>query len=361
MVFKKNIEVSLAHQREMLDKFGGTLTIENPIVVGTVAIQDLYNTNASTVNAFGAAATLNIGNNTGTVTLRNPTLVGTETTQNVYNTVATTVNAFGAATAITIGFASPTGLTTIRHDLKVDGDFTVDGTLTLGNDVAIDLIFLKGPSLASKVETGTIVIDLSTIDPTTSAAERKVYEDRGISFLDAPVFGTKGEARDGGLWIVVGGPEDIFKKALPVLEPLSETLHYMGAGGNGTKMKLVGNLLVASQIVSIGEALSLAKKAGLDLKKVLEVAAVADFKTPIYAGVGAGVIRGDYEVNFPLKLMLKDARLIQAFAAKLNTPVTIAVTAEDLAKEGVDGGMGDLNASAIVKVISNRAGVDLSE
>jgi 3-hydroxyisobutyrate dehydrogenase-like beta-hydroxyacid dehydrogenase len=231
----------------------------------------------------------------------------------------------------------------------------------LADDVAIDSIFLKGPSLASKVETGTIVIDLSTIDPTTSAAERKVYEERGISFLDAPVFGTKGEARDGGLWIVVGGPEDIFKKALPVLEPLSETLHYMGAGGNGTKMKLVGNLLVASQIVSIGEALSLAKKAGLDLKKVLEVAAVADFKTPIYAGVGAGVIRGDYEVNFPLKLMLKDARLIQAFAAKLNTPVTIAVTAEDLAKEGVDGGMGDLNASAIVKVISNRAGVDLSE
>ena len=63
----------------------------------------------------------------------------------------------------------------------------------------------------------------------------------------------------------------------------------MGKAGNGTKMKLVGNLLVASQIVSIGEALSLAKNAGLELRKVLEVAAVADFKTPIYAGVGAGL------------------------------------------------------------------------
>jgi glyoxylate/succinic semialdehyde reductase len=59
--------------------------------------------------------------------------------------------------------------------------------------------------------------------------------------------------------------------------------------------------------------------------------------------------------------MLKDARLIQALAARLSTPVSIAVTAEDLAKEGVDQGMGELNASAIVKVISNRAGVDLSE
>ncbi|QLL23043.1 NAD(P)-dependent oxidoreductase [Actinobacteria bacterium IMCC25003] len=231
----------------------------------------------------------------------------------------------------------------------------------LADDAAVEAIFLKGPSLASKVEKGTIVIDLSTIDPETSAVERKIYEDRGISFLDAPVFGTKGEARDGGLWIVIGGSKDVFDQSLKVLEPISETRHYMGEGGNGTKMKLVGNLLVASQIVSIGEALSLAKKAGLNLTTVLEVAAVADFKTPIYAGVGAGVIKGDYEVNFPLKLMLKDAKLIQAFANRLDSPVSIAITTEELAKEGVDAGMGELNASAIVKVISNRAGVDLSE
>ena len=243
-------------------------------------------------------------------------------------------------------------------DLLPGADFLM---YCLADDAAVNAIFLSGPSLASKVEKGTIVIDLSTIDPETSAIERKIYEDRGISFLDAPVFGTKGEARDGGLWIVIGGTKDVFNQSLPVLEPVSETLHYMGEGGNGTKMKLVGNLLVASQIVSIGEALALAKKAGLNLTTVLEVAAVADFKTPIYAGVGAGVIKGDYEVNFPLKLMLKDAKLIQAFANRLDSPVSIAVTTEELAKEGVNAGMGELNASAIVKVISNRAGVDLSE
>jgi 3-hydroxyisobutyrate dehydrogenase-like beta-hydroxyacid dehydrogenase len=147
----------------------------------------------------------------------------------------------------------------------------------LADDAAIKDVITGGLNLAAKVKPTTIAIDLSTIDPQTSDAQRMIYEKNGVAFLDAPIFGTKGEARDGGLWIVIGGDESVFKKSLPVLEPLSETTHYMGKGGNGAKMKLVGNLLVASQLLSIGEALSLAKNAGLDLRKVLEVAAVADF------------------------------------------------------------------------------------
>jgi 3-hydroxyisobutyrate dehydrogenase-like beta-hydroxyacid dehydrogenase len=231
----------------------------------------------------------------------------------------------------------------------------------LADDAAIKDVITGGHNLAASVKPGTIAIDLSTIDPETSSAERAIYEGNGVEFLDAPVFGTKGEARDGGLWIVVGGNEAVYKKSLPVLEPISATTHYMGKGGNGAKMKLVGNLMVASQLVSIGEALTLAKSAGLNLRKVLEVAAVADFKTPIYAGVGAGAIAGDYEVNFPLKLMLKDARLIQAFAKQFNAPTSSAVVTEDLAKAGVDAGLGELNASAIVKVMADRVGVDLVE
>lgn len=244
------------------------------------------------------------------------------------------------------------------QELLSDVDFFM---YCLADDVAISDLITGGLKLAEKVKPGTIAIDLSTIDPETSAAERAIYEANGVEFLDAPVFGTKGEARDGGLWIVIGGSEETYKKSLPVLEPISETTHYMGKGGSGAMMKLVGNLLVASQLVSIGEALTLAKRAGLDLRKVLGVTAVADFKTPIYAGVGAGVIQGDYEVNFPLKLMLKDARLIQAFAERFGVTASSAVFTEDLAIEGVANGMGELNASAIVKVMADRAGVDLVE
>ena len=231
----------------------------------------------------------------------------------------------------------------------------------LADDAAVRDVIIGGYKLAEKINKETIVIDLSTIDPETSDTERKIFESRGIKFLDAPVFGTKGEARDGGLWIVIGGDKQVLEKSKSVLEPLSETLHYMGKGGNGARMKLVGNLLVVSQILSIGEGLTLAKKAGLDLKDVLGVAAVADFKTPIYSGVGAGVIKGDYEVNFPLKLMLKDAKLMQAFAGRLSSPVSIADAVKPLLEEGVARGYGELNASAVVKVIAENAGVDLIE
>ena len=150
----------------------GTLTIENPIVVGTVAIQDLYNTNASTVNAFGDAATLNIGDNTGTVTLRNPTLVGTETTQNVYNTVATTVNAFGAATLIELGAAS--GTTNVNNNLVVDLDLEIKGGDLTTNQTTFNLLNTTATTVnafgaATTINFGSLVVTGDTIDTNDSS------------------------------------------------------------------------------------------------------------------------------------------------------------------------------------------------
>jgi 3-hydroxyisobutyrate dehydrogenase-like beta-hydroxyacid dehydrogenase len=175
----------------------------------------------------------------------------------------------------------------------------------LSDDTAVDDLVFGTHNLLEHVPAGAVIIDLSTIDPETSNRERAAFEAKGHAFLDAPVFGTKGEAEGAGLWIVVGGPKDVFDSALPLFQAISETVHYMGEGGKGTSMKLVGNLLVASQLQALGEALTLAKKAGLNLADVQEVLDVADFRTPIYYGVGRGAQAGDYTVNFALKLMLK--------------------------------------------------------
>lgn len=231
----------------------------------------------------------------------------------------------------------------------------------LSDDKAVEDLVFGSHRLVDLLPEGALVIDLSTIDPKTSATEREVFEARGNTFLDAPVFGTKGEAEGAGLWIVVGGPKDVFERALPFLEAISETVHYMGAGGSGTAMKLVGNLLVASQLQALGEALTLAKKAGLNLADVQGVLDVADFRTPIYSGVGRGVQANDYTVNFALDLMLKDAKLIQTFANRLGAPVPTAVIAQKYIEKSIKDGHGKLNASALILSIAKEAGVDFAQ
>lgn len=230
----------------------------------------------------------------------------------------------------------------------------------LSDDRAVRDVVLGAGGVAELAGSGSVVIDLSTIDPDTSAEEGAAFAARGIRFLDAPVFGSKGEAAAGGLWIVAGGERAVFDQALEVFKPISETVHYMGAAGNGARMKLVGNLAVAAQLEALGESLTLASKAGLDLRDVLGVFAVTDFRSPIFDGVGSAVLAGDYSPSFALNLMLKDALLVRAFAERLGAPVPGTEATLGTIRKAVDAGWGEENASALIKVLAAEADTDLA-
>ncbi|WP_426242089.1 NAD(P)-dependent oxidoreductase [Nocardioides sp. LHG3406-4] len=230
----------------------------------------------------------------------------------------------------------------------------------LADDEAVQQVVLAPGGLAESVDTGSIVIDLSTISPGQSAAEAEAFAARGVRFLDAPVFGSKGEAAAGGLWVVAGGDRETFDASRDVLDAISETVHYMGGSGNGAKMKLVGNLIVAAQLEALGESLSLAKKAGLDLDDVLGVLKVTDFRSPIFDGVGSAVVAGDYSPSFALKLMLKDGRLVKQFAQDLEVKVPGTEATVTTIERAVESGWGEENASALIKVLAADAGVDLA-
>lgn len=229
----------------------------------------------------------------------------------------------------------------------------------LADDPAVEQVALGPGGVVESVDASSLVIDLSTISPELGMREHEGYAARGVRFLDAPVFGSRNEAANGGLWIVVGGREADFDAARPVLEPLAETLHYMGEAGSGNRMKLVGNLLVASQLHALGEALTLARKADLDLEAVLGVLAVTDFRTPIYAGAGRRLLSDDHSPDFALNLMVKDLGLVARMAEQSGVELPTAVAAASAAREGVEHGWGSQNASALAKAIAVRAGVHL--
>jgi 3-hydroxyisobutyrate dehydrogenase-like beta-hydroxyacid dehydrogenase len=227
----------------------------------------------------------------------------------------------------------------------------------LANEQAIEAVVFGNDGILSNVRSGQVAIDLSTVHPATSHRQATAYTERQVEFLDAPVFGSKNESAAGNLWIVVGGKREVFDRVKPILETMSETIHYMGETGKGATMKLVGNSIVATQIEALGEAMVLATKAGLNPKDVLDVLHVVDFRSPIFDGVGKTLIDRDFTPSFALKHMLKDANLIARLAQDLNAPTPAAVAVRETLKAAVNQGWGEENASALIKMLEVEAGV----
>jgi 3-hydroxyisobutyrate dehydrogenase-like beta-hydroxyacid dehydrogenase len=228
----------------------------------------------------------------------------------------------------------------------------------LSNDQAVEEVVFGAKGILSGIKEGQIAIDMSTVLPTTSLREEEAYAKRGVDFVDAPVFGSKQEAAEAKLWIMVAGNKAIFEKVKPVLEHLGQTVHYFGKNGNAAAMKLVGNLIVALELEALAEGLVLAQKAGLDLNTVIEVVKVADFRSPLLVSNGQNILRRDFSTSFALKLMLKDAGLIEKFGENLKSPIpALRVVKKNLAS-AVALGFGTENASALIKAVEKEAGVE---
>jgi len=229
----------------------------------------------------------------------------------------------------------------------------------LSNDEAVEDVVLGANGILRGIQEGQIAIDMSTVLPETSLRELEAYAKRGVDFLDAPVFGSKQESAEAKLWIMAAGNKAIFEKVKPVLTKLGQTVHYFGKNGNATAMKLVGNLIVALELEALSEGLVLARKAGLDLSTVMEVVKVADFRSPLLVSNGQNVLKRDFSTSFALKLMLKDAGLIEKFAGSLRSPIPGLRVVEKNLKSAVALGFEKENASAVIKALEKEAGIEV--
>jgi 3-hydroxyisobutyrate dehydrogenase-like beta-hydroxyacid dehydrogenase len=229
----------------------------------------------------------------------------------------------------------------------------------LSNDEAVEDVVFGANGILRGIKEGQIAVDMSTVLPSTSLREMDAYAKRGVDFLDAPVFGSKQESAEAKLWIMAAGNKAIFEKVKPILTKLGQTVHYFGKNGNATAMKLVGNLIVALELEAISEGLILAQKAGLDLKTVMEVVKVADFRSPLLVNNGQDILKRDFSTSFALELMLKDAGLIQKFGESLKSPIPALRVVERNLAAAVDLGFGKENASALIKALEKKAGVEV--
>ena len=247
--------------------------------------------------------------------------------------------------------------TLIRTIGEAVGDKAVTLACLTGPDAQRETL-LGAKGVFASVRTGSIVADATTTDPKLTLELAAAARERGIRYLDTPVFGSKNEAWDGRLDFVCGGSRSDFEELKPVLEPLAATVHYMGSVSKGASAKLVGNLLVAAQMASLGEALALARKAGLDAEALMGYLDVTDFSSALIRGVGRATLAGDFEPNFYLRHMLKDARLIGDFARSMAVAAPQAALIAELYQAAVNRGLGELNASGLHKMLFEMSGIE---
>jgi 3-hydroxyisobutyrate dehydrogenase-like beta-hydroxyacid dehydrogenase len=221
----------------------------------------------------------------------------------------------------------------------------------------IERVVFGEDGVLAAVRSGQLAIDLSTVHPETSHREAAAYTARGVDFLDAPVFGSVPEALAAELHIVIGGSREAYTRALPVLDTLSASTHYMGSTGNGAIMGLIGSLVVCLQLQALGEGLVLAQKAGLDVARVVDILGLPDFRSPLFTGMGAGIIRRDFGAVFSLEHLYKDANQILQLAQQLNTPVPGCAVVRETIKGAINSGWGHENASALIKSLESQANV----
>lgn len=232
-------------------------------------------------------------------------------------------------------------------------------TCLTGPQAQRDVLLGEDGALVS-MAADSILADATTTDPHMTAEVAAAATAAGVAYLDTPVFGSRNEAWEGRLDWVCGGPAKAFEAFKPLLEDMAATVHYMGESGAGTHMKLIGNLLVAAQMVSLGEALALARKVDLSHDAVMGVLDVTDFSSGLIRGVGRATLKGDFSPSFYLKHMLKDARLIGAFATDQGVPLPMSGQVPQLYQAALNEGLGNLNASGLHKLLFRLAGLGTS-
>lgn len=177
--------------------------------------------------------------------------------------------------------------------------------------------------VAEGAKAGTVVIDMSSIDPTESKAIGAELEKFGIDMLDAPVSGGEPKAIDGTLSVMVGGKKELFDKYYDMLMVMAGSVVYVGELGSGNVAKLANQIVVAVNIAAVSEALTFAKKAGTDPELVYQAirgglagSTVMDAKAPMMLG-------RNFKPGFRIELHIKDLNNALNAAHAISSPVPL--------------------------------------
>lgn len=221
----------------------------------------------------------------------------------------------------------------------------------------VELVVLGENGILSGVKPGMVIVDMSTISPQVAQKIAEKASEVGVEFLDAPVSGGETGAINATLSIMVGGNETAYKQVLPVLQALGKTINYMGLSGSGQTTKLCNQVICVLNILAVSEAMTLGKKAGLDMDKLLQVVSSGAAASWMLSNLGPKMIERDWRPGFKVDLQQKDLRLVEEFAQSLYTPLPGATLVRQLFRAVQAEGRGSDGTQALVTAIEKLAGM----
>lgn len=206
---------------------------------------------------------------------------------------------------------------------------------------------------------GLIFIDNSTIKPATARFIAEKLGDAGVMCLDAPVSGGDIGAQQGTLTIMVGGPEEALEKALPVLEAVGKSITLIGEAGAGQVAKCANQIMVAAQMVAMGELLLLARKTGTNPQKVVQAIKGGAAQCWTLDVKPERLFAGNRQPGFKAYMQAKDLGIVMDTAREYGMPLPAAAVNTQVFNAMLEMGMAELDNSAVLGVLEKLADVEL--
>lgn len=201
------------------------------------------------------------------------------------------------------------------------------------------------------IQSGALFIDMSTISPSVATKVYGMMEKKGVEALDAPVSGGQVGAENAALSIMVGGSEEAFARALPIFQAMGKNIVRMGEPGTGQTTKACNQMIVGMTIQAVGEAFTLASKAGVDLAKMREALLGGFAQSRILDLHGQRLIDRNFQPGFKIKLHKKDMGIALQAGDEYNVDLKGSALVANQMQTAIEEGHGEKDHSALVLLL----------
>lgn len=222
----------------------------------------------------------------------------------------------------------------------------------------VEQVILGDSGIIHGAKAGSVVVDMSTISPTATKVMAEELRARGVEMLDAPVSGGDVGAINGTLSIMVGGKPDAFERVKPLFEAMGKNIVHIGDNGAGQVAKACNQIVVGVTIQAVAEALTFARKNGVDAGKVREALMGGFAGSKILEIHGNRMLKHEFNPGFKTKLHQKDLNIVMQTARELGLALPGAALVMQNLNALMGSGDGEIDSSAIVKVVERMSGME---